>query len=251
MKLNTPLLFAVLFFFSFCLSGVEIGDSYDSVIAELGNPDGNFEMGGTSILTYGEGKIKIKNEKVSWISPNFYLKRRAGEKRKSEIEQKRGEGLVSFRGKWISQEEKDRILAVERQRRQHRNRIDAAANASRIWMTDYKAALEKANREEKRVLLNFTGSDWCGWCIKLDREVFSTHEFMAYANQNLVLVKLDFPKKKKLPELLQAQNKGLAKRYRIRGYPTIIILNSRGKSVGKLGYTRGGPKAFIKEVEKL
>ena len=119
------------------------------------------------------------------------------------------------------------------------------------WLTDYDEALSKAKSENKMVLLDFTGSDWCGWCIKLDKEIFSQKEFKSYAAENLILVELDFPRRKKIPRETQEQNKELQMKYGIRGFPTIIVLNSEGKKVGQLGYMAGGPEAFVSELEKL
>ena len=121
--------------------------------------------------------------------------------------------------------------------------------SAEAWLTDYKAASAKAQTEKKTLLMDFTGSDWCGWCIKLDKEIFNTPEFKQYAKKNLVLLKLDFPRKKQLSAEEKAQNKELAQRYGIQGYPTIILLDGEGKNLGELGYMKGGPKAFIKEIE--
>lgn len=123
--------------------------------------------------------------------------------------------------------------------------------ADNNWQTDLPKAQAQAAKEKKMVLLDFTGSDWCGWCIKLNKEVFSQSDFKKYADANLVLVEVDFPARKKLsPEQTKA-NDALAKKYNIQGYPTIIVLNGEGKKVGELGYLAGGPKAFIAELEKL
>ena len=119
------------------------------------------------------------------------------------------------------------------------------------WMTDLPKPQAKAQAEKKLVLMDFTGSDWCGWCIKLDKEVFSTKEFAAYADKNLVLMEVDFPRSKKQSPEVKKANQELAKKYNIRGYPTIIVLNSSGKQVGELGYMKGGPKAFIAELERI
>lgn len=119
------------------------------------------------------------------------------------------------------------------------------------WMTDLPKALEKAKAEKKLVMIDFTGSDWCGWCIKLNKEVFSTPEFVKYAEKNLVPVEIDFPRAKKQPAEVKAANQALQKKYKVQGYPTIIVLNSEGKQIGELGYMPGGPKAFIAELEKL
>ena len=119
------------------------------------------------------------------------------------------------------------------------------------WSEEYDKALAQAKADKKLVLLDFTGSDWCGWCIKLDKEVFSQAEFGEYAKKNLVLVELDYPRSKEQSKEIKAQNAKLQEEYKVEGFPTIIVLNSEGKKVGQLGYQPGGPKAFIAELEKL
>ena len=127
----------------------------------------------------------------------------------------------------------------------------SAALAAAGWDDDYDKALAQAKTEKKMVLLDFTGSDWCGWCIKLDKEVFSKPEFKTYAKENLVLVEVDFPQGKRQAKKLKEQNEKLKGEFGIKGFPTIIVLNSEGKQVGQLGYMEGGPKAFIAELDKL
>jgi len=119
------------------------------------------------------------------------------------------------------------------------------------WHTDVPKAIAKAKAEHKLVLLDFTGSDWCGWCMKLKEEVFDTAEFEAYAAKNLVLVEVDFPREKKLSAEQKAANKALAAKYQVKGYPTIWVLDGTGMPVAKLGYMPGGPKAFIAELAKV
>ncbi len=119
------------------------------------------------------------------------------------------------------------------------------------WMTDLPKAQEKAKTENKLVLIDFTGSDWCPWCIKLKDEVFSKPEFIDYAKKNLVPVEIDFPRKKQQSAELKKANQELQQKYSIQGYPTVVVLNSSGKKVGELGYQPGGPKAFIAELDKL
>jgi len=126
--------------------------------------------------------------------------------------------------------------------------VNAAASE---WLTDLPKAQARAKEEKRMVLLDFTGSDWCGWCIKLHNEVFSKPEFAEYARKNLVLVEVDFPRKKKLSAEQKKANDALQQKYKIEGYPTIIVLNGEGKKIGKLGYMPGGPKAFIAELEKV
>jgi len=126
-----------------------------------------------------------------------------------------------------------------------------ATAAELNWLTDLPKAQAKAKTENKLVMLDFTGSDWCGWCIKLNKEVFSKPEFAEYAGKNLVLVEVDFPRGKKQSEELKKANTALQEKYKVEGYPTIVVLSSEGKKVGELGYQPGGPKAFIAELDKL
>lgn len=119
------------------------------------------------------------------------------------------------------------------------------------WMTSYEQGQQEAKASNKLVLLDFTGSDWCGWCIMLDREVFSQPQFKEYASKNLVLVEVDFPKRKQVSAAMKEQNERLLMRYQVQGFPTIIVLNSEGKMVAELGYMQGGPDAFIAVLEKI
>ena len=137
----------------------------------------------------------------------------------------------------------------------------AAADGKPGWLTNYKQAQEEAKSGKKMMLMNFTGSDWCGWCIKLDREVFSKPEFKEYASKNLVLMEIDFPRAKKLSETEKSQNEQLAEQHQVQGFPTIVVMNSDGKKIGELSYESGvpagsgepraTPAAFIASLEKL
>ena len=126
------------------------------------------------------------------------------------------------------------------------------ARAESGWLNDYKKAQEEAKAGNKILLLNFTGSDWCGWCIKFDRDVLSQPQFKEFARNNLVLVELDFPRVKTQSAELQKQNRQLAQQYEVVGFPTIIALNSDGQKLWEYdGYFAGGLEAFIAELEKL
>lgn len=125
------------------------------------------------------------------------------------------------------------------------------ARAELSWGTDATAALTQAKKEKKLVVMNFTGSDWCGWCIKLKKEVFDTAEFGTYTKANLVLVEVDFPSKKKQSAELKKANEALKEKYGASGFPTIVVLNSEGKQVWKqVGYMPGGPKAWIAKLDE-
>ena len=124
-------------------------------------------------------------------------------------------------------------------------------SAKEGWLTSYEEAQQEAKSQRKLLLMDFTGSDWCGWCIMLDKEIFSKPEFKEYASKNLVLLELDFPRSKQMPPETLAQNERLAMQYRVQGFPTVVVLDSNGKAIGTLGYIRGGPEAFIAQLEKL
>lgn len=127
----------------------------------------------------------------------------------------------------------------------------AFAYAGNDWKTDFEAALDEAKAQDKAVLVNFTGSDWCGWCIKLDKEVFSQDAFKQFAADGLVLVKIDFPRKNTQSEVLKAQNEALSEKYGIRGFPTILVLSSDGQLLGKTGYQGGGPEAYVAHLKEF
>jgi thioredoxin-related protein len=104
-----------------------------------------------------------------------------------------------------------------------------AGGSKQGWDDDYAKALAEAAKDKKMVLLDFTGSDWCGWCIKLDEEVFSKSDFKRFARENLVLVELDYPHDKRLPKKTQEQNAELKKKFSVSGYPTIVLVDAEGK----------------------
>jgi thioredoxin-related protein len=120
------------------------------------------------------------------------------------------------------------------------------------WGADVPKALAQAKADKKLVLLDFTGSDWCGWCIKFDQETLSTDKFAAYAKAHLELVTLDFPNKKPQSDSLKAANAALQTKYGVEGFPTFILLNADGKEIGRqVGYAPGGADAFIAELDKF
>jgi len=130
--------------------------------------------------------------------------------------------------------------------------VGTAAFASEGWEMNFEKAKATAKAEGKHVLIDFSGSDWCGWCIKLDQEVFSKEEFQAYAKDNLVLVLADFPRdKSKQSDELQQQNQKLKSEFGVRGFPTVYILDSEGTTIAKTGYEAGGPVAYVEHVKKL
>ena len=120
------------------------------------------------------------------------------------------------------------------------------------WTHDWEAAKQQAAKEHKDLLLDFTGSDWCGWCIKLDKEVFQQDGFKKSAKEKFILVELDFPKNtSKLSAETQAQNKKLAEQFAIEGYPTIVLCDASGKPYALTGYQEGGDQKYIAHLDEL
>ena len=127
----------------------------------------------------------------------------------------------------------------------------SARAASGEWLTDFPAAKKQAKEENKRVLMLFTGSDWCVYCIKWDKEVFSKSEFQDYAKTNFVKVLVDFPNKKPLPKAQQRANDSLLDKFDVDEYPCVVVLDSKAKKLGSIKYTEGGPSALIAKLEKI
>lgn len=122
------------------------------------------------------------------------------------------------------------------------------------WTMDYKAALNEAKKSDYPIFLNFTGSDWCGWCKLMDKNVFSKKSWINYAKENILLVTIDFPQDPNIvPEKYKERNARISKQFGIEGYPTYIIVDSDGISeLGRLGAGREKTaESFIKEVEEL
>ena len=119
------------------------------------------------------------------------------------------------------------------------------------WITDYPRALTRARAERRNVFLFFTGSDWCGWCKRLEEEILTKSEFKNYAKEKLILVKLDFPRQIEQSEALQNQNRTLAAQYGIKGYPTVIVLDPAARAVKQLGYQEGGPGPFVSALRAV
>jgi thioredoxin-related protein len=126
------------------------------------------------------------------------------------------------------------------------------ARADSGWVTDYKKAQQEAKASNKFLLLDFTGSDWCGWCKKFDREVLLQPQFKDFARDNLVVVELDFPRAKPQSPELRKQNRELAQQYDIVGFPTIVVLSADGQKLWRYdGYFPDGPAAFVAQLQKL
>jgi len=120
------------------------------------------------------------------------------------------------------------------------------------WMHDFEAAKAKAAKENKDLLIDFTGSDWCSWCIKLNKEVFIHDSFKEGVADKYVLVELDYPNDKSiLDEKTIKQNEELQKVYPVQGFPTILLADAQGRPYGQTGYQKGGPEAYLTHLSEL
>ncbi len=195
------------------VSAVERGDTYDAVITERGTPMGTLNAGSVQILKYSDQEIRLE-----------------------------GGVVVSIR-----QVRKSGAAAIK-----PRTAPAALPPTPELqWTDSFPEAVRLARDKQRQVFMFFTGSDWCEWCKRLEAEILSTPEFARYAADRFVLLKLDFPRKVQQPEDLATQNQTLAKRFRVAGFPTVIVFSSDGKRVADLGYEPGGPAPFLEKLSAL
>ena len=119
------------------------------------------------------------------------------------------------------------------------------------WQNDFEQAKKVATEKKENILAVFAGSDWCSWCIKLDKEVWSKNEFQDFAKNKLVLFLADFPSSKKLPAATVRQNEALAEKYNVEGFPTVLILSGDGKVIARTGYRPGGVEKYLQYLKSL
>jgi protein disulfide-isomerase len=198
------------------VGAVNFGDTLETVIADKGQPVSKLERGNVTVLTYSDAVIRLEDGKV------VSLKQPGAEYATGAVAPK-----PMPRGA----------------------RSGGSAGTGGQWTNNYDNALSAAAGTNRKIFLFFTGSDWCGWCKRLEAEVLSTPEFQEYARDNLILVKLDFPQSIPQSAQLKAQNQQLSQRYQIEGYPTVVVLNSSGKTIGRTGYKRGGPGPYIAQLQ--
>lgn len=134
-----------------------------------------------------------------------------------------------------------------------------AANAQELkWYTNVNDAMAVSQKTKKPMFLFFTGSDWCGWCMRLQKEVFKTPEFAKWAEKNVILVELDYPRKAQ-DEATKQQNAQLAATFGIKGYPTVWFADAEKtkegkvnfKALGSSGYLAGGPATWLENANAI
>lgn len=119
------------------------------------------------------------------------------------------------------------------------------------WVTDFEKAKSLAKKDSKPLFLYFTGSDWCPWCKKMDKEILSTPEFQQAMANKAIFVKVDFPRQTKLDEKTKSQNEKLSSTYKVKGFPTVVLLDSNLNVIDTLNYKAGGGAAYAKKVQDV
>jgi protein disulfide-isomerase len=186
----------------------------------------------------------LANVKIKDLSPDLQKHFNFNPQMAQAVELQQSENKIKYHEQIIHQEA---IHPPDMTREQPA----AAARASdAVWCEDLPDALKQAQSDNKLLLLDFTGSDWCPWCIKFDQEVLSTGKFASYAANKLELVKLDFPRRTPQSDDLKRANAALARQFNVNVYPTYVLLNADGRELGRqVGYREGGPDAFINELQ--
>ena len=121
----------------------------------------------------------------------------------------------------------------------------STASGTANWPTNLNAAISAAKASGRPILIDFCGSDWCGWCQKLDAEVFTQPVFSAWASTNVILLAADFPRTTPLAPALAEQNESLAKRYNVTGFPTVLVIAADGRVIARDGYRPGGAQTWV------
>jgi thiol-disulfide isomerase/thioredoxin len=187
-------------------------------------------------FTYANG---MGNAKLKSLSPDLQKHFHYNPAKAGEVEQKQAAANAQFHNQVVSKSSSQPLAG------------ESVVQASGLtWSLDFPQALARAKTGNKMVLIDFTGSDWCPWCIKFDHDVLSTDKFAAYAGAKLVLVMADFPNHTAQSSALKQANEELKDKFHVSGFPTLVVLDSSGKEIGKqVGYARGGPEAFIAKLD--
>jgi thiol:disulfide interchange protein len=197
---------------------VTVGDSFDKVIQEKGQPAGIITAGPVRILTYADAVIKVRDDAVVSV----------------KVPDKQAEVAASP------------AVAAAPKPAPAPESYDGPA----VWETDFGQALGQARARKCHIMIVYTGSDWCPWCKKMDAEVYSQPEFARYSHEKFVLLKLDYLRHSPMSDAAKAQNTDMLQRYHVNGYPNLVIVDMNGKALGRFtGYYEGGPEHFIRMVQ--
>jgi len=119
------------------------------------------------------------------------------------------------------------------------------------WHTQIEVAFAESEKTGKPIMANFTGSDWCGWCKKLDKSVFIHQEFKDWAAKNVVLLELDYPRRKTVPEEIKRQNADLQRAFQVRGFPTVWLFELSKDDAGQFNVNALGKTGYTKTVAEF
>lgn len=119
------------------------------------------------------------------------------------------------------------------------------------WHVVLEEAYKESQKTGKPIMANFTGSDWCGWCKRLDKSVFHTPDFDKWAKDNVVLLELDFPRRFRLPNAIAQQNRGLQQAFQVRGYPTVWLFDLNKDDAGKFNINQLGKTGYTKTFDEF
>lgn len=225
----------------------DIGSTEEEVLESLGEPTSRMSTGSVTILNYPNRIFRLENDTV------VSIRRLGGSGDPAPAAGNGKAGGGSGRPPAASSKASSSASSAASKA----SSGPGAAAAKRPsgpaleWSTEYRAAAERAASSKRPVFLFFTGSNWCTWCKKLEAEILETTLFRNYAARKLVLVKLDFPRGVQQPEWMISQNQALSKKYRITGYPTIVMLSPTGKFLASLGYAPGGPVPFVAALQEF
>jgi protein disulfide-isomerase len=202
---------------------VNPGDPVSKLIDEHGQPSGKIDRGGVTFYSYPQGVIQVKDGIIVNITDDFY-------------------GLNNTMVKTTSSGE-----SVEYKKTPITGSSIASGDAGAFgdWWQDEKQAFKLAKEQDKPLLMLFTGSDWCVGCRLMKRDIFDNPEFKAYASNELILLKVDFPRQVELGEAVKEQNDALKNRWKIEEFPTILLLNAKGKLIERLSYSDLGAKEYV------
>jgi thiol-disulfide isomerase/thioredoxin len=217
--------FLLLFLSAASALAVTVGDTFDQVVAEKGAPVGTMDAGAVKILTYRDAIIKVRDGVVVSVRPPD----------KAPVVAARPAALAPPPLTHPPEEP---------------GAYDTTYGGPAVWETDYATAVEQAKARKCHLLILFTGSDWCPWCQKMNREVYSKTQFAQYSHDKFVLLKLDYLRHSTPPYELELQNDQMQAKYNVNGFPMVVIVDTTGKELIRLdGYREGGPSNFIRSIQ--
>jgi len=228
------------------VSGAAVGNTEAEVLEANGEPTSRMSTGAVTVLNYPDKIVRLEDDTV------VSIRRLGGAGPTSAAANPGKSGNGSTRNTTsASRSSTSTSSSVSSAGKNSGAAAKRPSGPALEWLSEYRAAAERATSSKRSVLLFFTGSNWCTWCKKFETEILETTLFRKYAAKKLVLLKLDFPRGVQQPEWMISQNQALSKKYRITGYPTVVMLSPTGKFLANLGYAPGGPAPFVAALQEV